>query len=226
MKNFFKGVALALVMMCSTGAMAQVQGQSEVGVNFGYQKGAKDLSNVGIGIKYGYMFTDALRFELGGMYYFKGGKADKSYFSEAKRYNSKGNYSSGKDTDWFDVNLNAHYLFNVGEQFNIYPIFGFTTMFGNTSFKLADKGFKQVSDLAGVQSAGGTGFYNDVTKQSGDDTVLKDSYSDHHFRFGVNIGFGGQYNITEDFGVTLEAKYKLIKDFGNFNVMLGCVVLF
>lgn len=222
MKNFFKSVAVALAMICSTSAFAQVQGQSEVGVNFGYQVGGKGMSNAGIGVKYGYMFTDALRFELGGMYYFKGKKAEKSDFFNKNYYDSNGHYRSAKDTDWFDINLNAHYLFNLGEKFNIYPIFGFTTMFGHTSFKTADKGFVS-SDVASFISNGGTKFATDIADE---DLQFKNSYSDHHFRFGVNIGMGGQYNITDDFAISLEAKYKLIKDFGNFNLMLGCVVLF
>lgn len=226
MKNFVKSIVLALVLMCSTSAMAQREGLSEAGVNFGYMAGAKDMSNFGIGVKYGYMLSDNLRLEANGMYYFTGAKADKSYFSEPKHYDINSHYGSGKDTNWFDVNVNAHYLFNVADQVSIYPIFGFTTMFGKTAFKLADKGFNTIDDLKEVVETNAE-FYKDVvTKDKDKKEILKDSYSDKHFRFGINLGFGGQYEITEDFAVTLEAKYKLIKDFGNFNIALGCVVLF
>lgn len=103
---------------------------------------------------------------------------------------------SYKNASWIDASLNGQYLFEVGENMYFYPIFGLTTMIGHTDFKY---------ELADGK---------------------KDKQKDNHFRFGANLGAGFQYNITDDFGVTLEAKYKLIKDFGNFNVMLGCVVLF
>ena len=213
MKNLFKTIALALVLMTSTSAFAQRSGLNEVGVNFGYMAGAKGMSNVGIGIKYGHMFSDNLRLELGGMYYFKGSKYSLQDLIAGKYIKSDGSLLTGKSTDWFDIDLNGHYLFEVGNNFCIYPIFGFTGMFGHTSIDA-------VSDW-GWSSA-------DVKEYIAGDTDMDDKgkFSDHHFRFGVNIGFGGQYEITEDFAVTLEAKYKLIKDFGDFNLMLGCAVLF
>lgn len=165
MKNFVKTLALALIMMCSfTAVQAQEKGQSVAGVNFGWGVGGHDFNHVGLGMKYAYGLTDNLRLELGGMYYF-----------EHKTY------------DFFDLNLNAHYLFNVAEKTYVYPIFGFSGLFG-TEHKVDD--------------------------------------NDTFARFGVNLGAGGQYNITDDFGVTLEAKYKIAKDFGHFGLALGCVVLF
>jgi len=205
MKNFVKSIVLALVLMCSTSAMAQREGLSEAGVNFGYMTGANGVSNFGIGIKYGYMASDNLRFEASGMYYFGNAKEATDYFKGYTKQDFEG-YMSGKSTSWYDVNLNAHYLFNVAEQVSIYPIFGFTTMFGKTAFDWKDVASSEACIPEGQKYNG--------------------NYSDRHFRFGVNLGFGGQYEITEDFAVTLEAKYKLIKDFGNFNIALGCVVLF
>lgn len=205
MKNFVKSIVLALVLMCSTSAMAQREGLSEAGVNFGYMTGANGVSNFGIGIKYGYMASDNLRFEASGMYYFKNGAESVDYFKGYSKQDME-DYISGKSTDWFDINLNAHYLFNVADQVSIYPIFGFAFMKGKTSFDWKEQASQEAYVPEGQN--------------------YKTGYSDNHFRFGVNLGFGGQYEITEDFAVTLEAKYKLIKDFGNFNIALGCVVLF
>jgi len=50
--------------------------------------------------------------------------------------------------------------------------------------------------------------------------------NDHFFRFGCNLGMGFQYDITEDFGLVFEGKYKLVKDFGQADFALGCVVTF
>lgn len=205
MKNFIKSIVLALVLMCSTSAMAQREGLSEAGVNFGLMTGIKGGTNFGIGVKYGYMASDNLRFEANGMYYFKSGAEKVDHFHGWSKDDME-DYMSGKSTDWFDINLNGHYLFNVADQVSIYPIFGFTAMIGKTQFDWKD-------------AASQESFVPEGQKYRGD-------YSDRHFRFGVNLGFGGQYEITEDFAITLEAKYKLIKDFGNFNVALGCVVLF
>lgn len=165
-----KTILCAIVMMCAC-MNAQAQDRlNAIGFNYGYMVGSNDVTNFGIGIKYDRFLSEALRVEANGTYYFKQEK---------------------NHTNWYDLNANFHYLFNVAEKTNVYPIFGFTTMFGHTSFE-----------------AGGV------------------KVSDTCARFGCNTGAGAQYNITEDFGVTFEAKYKIVKDFGNFNIALGCVVLF
>lgn len=214
MKNLFKTIAMALVLMCSTSAMAQEQGQHAAGVNFGFMSGTNGMANFGIGIKYGYMVSDNLRFEANGMYYFPSAGASLQDIKNAIPTGGSmaADYASNKDTNWFDVNINAHYLFHASDNVSIYPIFGFAFMKGHTSFKWSDK----TDDVAAVNALLGKN-YSDLGKVS---------YSDHHFRFGCNLGVGAQYNITDDFGITLEAKYKLMKTFGNFNAALGCVVLF
>lgn len=218
MKKFIKSVVLALVLMCSTNAMAQQEGLSEAGVNFGLMPGIKGSTNVGIGIKYGYMASDNLRFEASGMYYFKSKAASLSYIKDhVGPDGTMKDYMSGKDTYWIDANINAHYLFNVADKISIYPIFGFTTLFGKTSFEWKDK----TNSMEGVPSKELDKNNNPVSYKG-----INEKFSDKHFRFGVNLGFGAQYEITEDFAITLEAKYKLVKDFADFNAALGCVVLF
>lgn len=222
MKNLARIIIGAIAFMCCTIASAQIEGDSGVGVNFGYQAGNLNMSNAGIGIKYNYMITDALRMEIGGTYYFKGSAADVPYINDKVSQNKNLGYRSNKDTDWFDVELNAHYLFNVAEQVNVYPIFGFSAMFGNTKFNIADKGIT----LSNLRNTSGK-FYESITEDVEGETALKENYSDHHFSFGVNLGFGGQYEITDDFALTLEAKYRLATNkCSNFNIALGCVVLF
>lgn len=215
MKNLVKSMVLALVMMCSTTVFAQ-QGSHGVGVNFGYQAGARSVSNVGLGIKYNYMITDHLRGEVNGMYYFQSAGASLTdlNFTNKKYFKTNGNeveYLSGKDTEWIDVNINAHYLFDIGEKFHAYPVFGFTAMFGRTHFNYIDK------------FGGNIPVDSFFALKEGDKST---AYSDTHFRPGVNLGAGMQYDITDDFALTFEAKYKLIKHFGNFNMAIGCIVLF
>lgn len=188
MKNFFRSIVCAIALVCfASSAHAQLgDTQNAIGVNFGYGVGNYDFNNFGLGIRYNRNLSEALRLDINGMYYFKSGYPS--------NFNTKDVETTGKGTDWFDVNLNAHYLFGLSEKVYLYPIFGLTTMFGYTNIKTDD-----------------------------------DKFTDKHFRFGANLGMGGQYNITDDFGVTLEAKYKLVSSsnkFGHFNVALGCVVLF
>ena len=162
MKKIFT-LAFAMIMSVCMTAQAQEK-ENAIGFNYAYMTGSNGISNFGIGIKYDRFLSEALRVEGSGTYYFK-----------------------HNDTNWYDLNANFHYLFNVAENTNVFPIFGFTTMFGHTN-------------VAGATS--------------------------NCARFGCNTGMGAQYNITDDFGVTFEAKYKILKDYGNFNIALGCVVLF
>lgn len=50
--------------------------------------------------------------------------------------------------------------------------------------------------------------------------------NDHYTRFGCNLGVGFQYDVTHDFSLIGEAKYKLVKDFGNVHFAVGCLVTF
>lgn len=45
-------------------------------------------------------------------------------------------------------------------------------------------------------------------------------------RFGCNLGAGLQYNLTDDFAVVGEVKYKLVKDIDHAAIAIGCVVQF
>lgn len=157
-------LVFAIAMMCVTMTAQAQEKENAIGFNYAYMTGSNGISHFGIGVKYDHFLTEALRVEGSGTYYFK-----------------------HKETTWYDLNANFHYLFEVGEKMNVFPVFGFTTLFGHA-------------------------------KIAGD--------SHNEVRFGCNTGMGAQYNITQDFGVTLEAKYRIVKDFGDFNLSLGCVVLF
>lgn len=81
MKKFFLMLCVALL---SVGAFAQVKGDKSVGLNLSY---GTEISNLGIGVKGQYNFTDAIR-----------GEASFDYFLK-------------KDgLKMWDININAHYL--------------------------------------------------------------------------------------------------------------------
>ena len=96
MKKLFLMLCVALV---SVGAFAQ-KGEQRVGLNLNY---GTEISNVGLGAKYQYGITDAIRIEGSLDYFFK------------------------KDgASMWDINVNAHYLFPFAEKFAVYPLVGLT----------------------------------------------------------------------------------------------------
>ena len=96
-----KLLIIALMAFVGMSVQAQsVKGDMAAGVNVAY--GTKDgFSNFGLGAKFQYNFTDALRIEPSATYFLK-----------------KDNVSM------WDVNVNLHYLFNVAEKFQLYPLAG------------------------------------------------------------------------------------------------------
>ena len=98
MKKLF---IIALMVFVGMSVQAQsVKGDMAAGVNLAY--GTKDgFSNFGLGAKFQYNFTDALRIEPSATYFLK------------------------KDlVSMWDVNVNLHYLFTVAEKFQLYPLAG------------------------------------------------------------------------------------------------------
>lgn len=87
-------MCVALVSVC---AFAQ-KGEKAVGVNLSY---GTEISNIGIGVKGQYNFTDAIRGEVSFDYFL-----EKDYLK------------------MWDINVNAHYLFNVAEKIKVYPLAG------------------------------------------------------------------------------------------------------
>lgn len=96
MKKSILTLCVALMSVC---AFAQ-KGQKAVGLNLSY---GTEISNLGIGVKGQYNLTDAVRAEAAFDYFLK------------------------KDgLSMWDINVNAHYLFPVGNGFKVYPLAGLT----------------------------------------------------------------------------------------------------
>lgn len=94
----------AIIAMASVGTVFAEKGESAVGLNVGVapcMESGVSLTNVGIGVKYQYNFTNALRAEADFDYGFK-----------------------AKGMSLWDVSANAHYLFNVTDKFAVYPLVG------------------------------------------------------------------------------------------------------
>lgn len=103
--NLFKKVmfmAVATLVVCSVSA--QEKGDMAAGVNLSYGLHS-DYKNFGIGAKFQYNITDAIRIEPSASYFLK-----KDYVS------------------MWDINANVHYLFHAGNSFVIYPLAGITLL--------------------------------------------------------------------------------------------------
>ena len=97
-----KLMMVAAMMLMSIGAFAQ-EGSMAVGAHLGYAGYGDGYSPFGLGAKFQYEFVENIRGELSADYWFPKNKVG-----------------------IWDVNLNFHYTFAVGDGFKIYPLAGLT----------------------------------------------------------------------------------------------------
>lgn len=147
---------LLLFVMATTMMMANAEsGEWAVGGQVVYGTKAE---TAGIGPHVKYCFTDAFRANLSGNYYFK-----------------------HHGVNAFDVNLEANYLFDLGEKVRLYPLAGVVLGIWHAD---------------GVDvSYGGMNFGVDGKTDS---------------KFGGNVGGGIDYLISDHFGLNAEVKYQFI----------------
>ena len=151
MKKLFLTLCVALF---SVGAFAQEKGEMAVGGSLNFNT---DASMFGIGARYQYFIIDNLRGDAEFAYYLK-----KDGFS------------------MMTIMASANYLFNIADQFAVYPIAGLGVAIGK-------------SDAVEVHVPG----YGTVKSES-------NTSSD----FIGQVGGGAQYFFTDKIGVNCEAKYQ------------------
>ncbi len=151
----------AVIALLSIGAFAQ-EGRAYLGGQLAYPT---DIESLGVGLKGGYGITDAIRTQATFDYFLK-----------------KNNAS------WWDINLDVHYLFSLGDNIKIYPLAGLTYLRGSVD-----------------------GFTQTVSTPAGSITVgSNESHSDGNL--GVNLGGGFQYDLSEKFALNAEVKFQIIKN--------------
>ena len=138
--------------MTSLFASAQAK-TAAVGLNLNY---GTEIESLGLGVKGSYCFTDHIR-----------GEASFNYFFPKDHF-----------TMW-EINANAHYLFNIGDKFKVYPLVGLTYVHGYNTGK-----------------------------------------------FGVNLGGGAQYDLTDNLMLNFEVKYSLVSDLDQCVISLGAAYKF
>ena len=150
-----KKIILILVMATAMLMAHAESGEWAVGGQVVYGTKAE---TAGIGLHVKNCLTDALRASLSSNYYFK---------------------HSGVTA--FDVNLEANYLFNVGEKVRVYPLAGVVLGIWH-------------ADGVNV-SYGGMNFGVDGQTNT---------------KFGANLGGGVDYLVSEHLGLNAEVKYQII----------------
>lgn len=174
---------LLLTLACAmTSLFASAQAKTAaVGLNLNY---GTEIESLGLGVKGSYCFTDHIR-----------GEASFNYFFPKKHF-----------TMW-EINANAHYLFNIGDKFKVYPLVGLTYVHGHWSNKYS---------VVAVAIA-------PMRKANGEITV-NESYNTG--KFGVNLGGGAQYDLTDNLMLNFEVKYSLVSDLDQCVISLGAAYKF
>ncbi|MEG0559494.1 MAG: porin family protein [Muribaculaceae bacterium] len=105
-----KLLCIAVCVLGFAGASFAQKGNVALGLHV---SNATEINQMGLGVKVQCFISDAIRIEPSFNYYFK--KAG---------------------IDMWDVNANVHYVFNVADQFNVYPLAGlvFSHWSGASSF--------------------------------------------------------------------------------------------
>jgi outer membrane protein X len=160
-KVFFVSLFMAVL---SLSASAQT-GEKAVGLNLGY---GSEIKSPSIGVKFNYGITDQIR------------------VSPSFNYFLNKNGLSG-----WEINADAHYLFNVAPKISVYPLAGLT--FTGWSYGFED-------------------FEDEDEDESGSSTET---------RLGVNIGAGIGYQLTDNISIGLELKYSVISDFDQIVPMIN-----
>ena len=165
-----KAKPVAKASSASNGSQYENEGLSS-GVEFAY---AGKMEAFGLGVRLLYGINENIRLDLSDHYYFK------------KEY---------KYLD--DLNLNVHYLFDVADNLQLYPLAGVTLLLWKVEF-------------------------DDYNFQT--DTWFKNSFSDS--KFGANLGGGVQYALTDQLMLNGEVKFQLISDTNQLVLSAGLIYKF
>ena len=190
MKKFFIFTCAALIGLC---AFAQEKGDMAVGLNLGVapslENGAS-VTNFGIGAKFQYNVTNPIRLEGAFDYGFK-----------------------NKGVDVMTIGINAHYIFNLSDKFNIYPLVGV----GYAHCKATAIGIPDLDENDWLDIAYGQ---TDI-----DDYGTKEESGSAN-KFFFNVGVGAEYAINDKISIGAEIKYQYIENFNRLPISLGVAYKF
>lgn len=181
MKKLFM---VAIILMVGVGAAMAQKDVKAVGLNLNY---GSEISNLGIGAKFQYGITDAIRIEPSFNYYME------------------------KDgANLWDVNANLHYLFNVADGINVYPLAGLGYANVETSYG---------GDIENVEWG---------TDEDGEQVLVpsKGEGGSSSGEITVNLGVGAEYQLNEKWSIGAELKYQIISNFNQLVFGVGVAYKF
>ena len=186
MKKYLVAMCMTLVGLC---ASAQEKGDMAAGLNVGVapclESGAS-VTNFGIGAKFQYNVTNPIRLEAAFDYGFK-----------------------NKGMAVMTLGVNAHYIFNLGEKFNVYPLVGL--------------GY---AHLGGGVSGGDYDYDYSYDWSRSSNFESEESGSSSASKFFFNVGVGAEYALNDKLSVGAEIKYQYIKDFNRLPINIGVTYKF
>lgn len=200
MKKIFYLLLVLPLGLGTLNASAQEKGEMAAGINLGVapclESGAS-TTNFGIGAKFQYNISNPFRLEAALDYGFK---------------------NKGKDV--MTVGVNAHYLFKIGNKFNVYPLVGLGYgHLGGSSVKFDEDAMGELGDLLG--EIGGSS-----AKDEFEEGLNESRGSASANKFYFNVGAGAEYSISSHLSAALEIKYQYIKDFNRLPISLGVTYRF
>lgn len=187
MKKFLLTICLVFAGLSS---FAQEKGDMSVGLSLGAApivESGVSLTNIGVGAKFRYHVTSPIRLE-----------ADLDYWLKSK------------EMDVLDLSVNAHYLFNVTDKINVYPVAGI--------------GYARISGGVGFDDDFGVLDFGRSSSSPWED--MDSSSSNALNRMLINVGVGADYALTDKISVGAEIKYQFIKDFNRLPINIGVTYKF
>lgn len=165
---------VAIILMVGVGAAMAQKDVKAVGLNLNY---GSEISNLGIGAKFQYGITDAIRIEPSFNYYLE------------------------KDgVGLWDVNANIHYLFDVTETIKVYPLAGLgyanckTSSWGGESSG-GHMDYDESGDVIWVEDEGEGG----ESSSSGEIAVNLGVGAEYQLNEKLSIGAELKYQIISNF---------------------------
>ncbi|MFC2263940.1 MAG: outer membrane protein [Prevotella conceptionensis] len=146
--------------------------QFAVGVHTLY---GTEVSNLGIGVRARYDINEQFRLDGNFNYYFK-----------------------KNGLEFWDINANLHYLFNITDRFSAYPLGGLGLVTANSTIEVRDP------------------FTGNVLSKTSESST----------KLGFNFGGGVDFALTDDLYLNGEVKYQIVSGYNQAVMSAGIVYKF